>query len=109
MAFNWKTFRTRSLTAIVFVVVMLVGLLWNHWSFFLLFSVIHFGCWREYQKIIGLIDPQYKEITPFHLYGVRIAGWSLMLFSSSNACHIGAITLSSIGWWMGLIFMFVLP
>jgi phosphatidate cytidylyltransferase len=109
MAFNWKSFKIRSLTAIVFVVVMLAGLLWNHWSFFILFSIIHFGCWSEYQKIIRKIDPQYEEISPFHLYGVRIAGWCMMMYASSDACHLGTITLSSIGWWMGLIFIFVLP
>jgi len=37
MAFNWQTFRIRALTAILFVVVMLVGLLWNEWSFLILF------------------------------------------------------------------------
>ncbi len=109
MAFNWKTFKTRTLTAVVFVVVMLAGLLWNHWSFFILFSIVHFGCWHEYQQIISRIDPQYKEISPLHAYGVRIAGWCMMLYASSDACHIGTLTLSSIGWWMGLIFMFVLP
>ena len=55
MPLNVQTFKTRSLTAVVFVLVMLVGLLWNHWTFFILFSVIHFGCWIEYQKIIGKI------------------------------------------------------
>jgi hypothetical protein len=44
MAFNWQTFKTRTLTAAVFVVVMLAGLLINRWTFFILFSVIHFGC-----------------------------------------------------------------
>ena len=55
MAFNWQTFRTRTLTAVVFVVVMLAGLLINRWTFFLLFLVIHFGCWWEYLKLIKII------------------------------------------------------
>ena len=38
MAFNWQTFKTRTLTAAVFVVVMLAGLLINRWTFFILFS-----------------------------------------------------------------------
>ncbi len=38
-----KAIRTRINTAAVFVVVMLTGLLWNHWSFFVLFSIVHFG------------------------------------------------------------------
>jgi phosphatidate cytidylyltransferase len=55
MAFNWKTFQTRTLTAIVFAAVMLTGLLWNQWSFLILFSVIHFGCWWEFIKLIKTI------------------------------------------------------
>jgi phosphatidate cytidylyltransferase len=55
MAFNWQSFKTRTLTAAVFVVVMLAGLFINRWTFFLLFSVIHFGCWWEYLKLVEKI------------------------------------------------------
>jgi phosphatidate cytidylyltransferase len=51
MAFNWQTFKTRTLTAAVFVIVMLAGLLINQWTFFILFSIIHFGCWWEYLRL----------------------------------------------------------
>lgn len=57
MALNRQAFQTRALTAIVFVVVMLVGLLWNEWSFILLFAVIHFGCWYEFGKLLRKISP----------------------------------------------------
>lgn len=109
MAFNWQTFKTRALTAVVFVVVMLAGLLWNHWSFFILFSIIHFGCWTEYQKLVGLIDPGYKEITPFHTYGVMLAGWCLMLWFSGDDLAIGGLRLHEMGWWIGLVVVFLLP
>jgi len=56
MAFNWQTFKTRTLTAAVFVVVMLAGLLINKWTFFILFSIIHFGCWWEYLKLTEKIN-----------------------------------------------------
>src|SRR5579885_1121219 len=78
MAFNWQTFRTRSLTAAVFVVVMLTGLLWNQWSFFILFSIIHFGCWWEYLKLVEKI-----RSTSFHIYfklGLLLLGYGLMLW-----------------------------
>ena len=78
MAFNWRTFKTRALTAIVFVAVMLTGLLWNHWSFFILFSIIHFGCWWEYLKITEKI---YQ--TSVHTYtklGFMLMGYGLMLW-----------------------------
>ncbi len=58
MAFNLQTFKTRTLTAIIFAVVMLVGLLWNVWSFIILFTTIHFGCWYEFIKLIKKISPQ---------------------------------------------------
>jgi phosphatidate cytidylyltransferase len=55
LAFNFQTFKTRALTALLFVAVMLVGLLWNFWSFLVLFTVIHFGCWFEFVKLMKKI------------------------------------------------------
>jgi phosphatidate cytidylyltransferase len=91
MAFNWQTFRTRALTAIVFVVVMLVGLLWNHWSFLVLFSVIHFGCWLEYFKLVEKIYTTY-----FHIYtklGLMLIGYGLMLWFCGPAYNIAGYGL----------------
>ena len=109
MALNLATFKTRTLTAVVFVLIMLAGLLWNHWSFFLLFSIIHFGCWREYQRLIGLIDTDYTKISPFHQYGVMLAGWCIMLYFTNDSFNFFEIRLHAIGWWLGLVFVFVLP
>lgn len=108
MAFNLTVFRTRALTAIVFVAVMLLGFLFNAWSFFLLFSIIHFGAWREYQQLIVKIDPDYT-ISNFHRYGVMIAGWCLMLFFASDDLRIAEVNLSAIGFWLGILFLFILP
>jgi phosphatidate cytidylyltransferase len=109
MAFNFQAFKTRALTAIIFVAVMLAGLLWNQWSFFILFSAIHFGCWFEYQKIIGKIDKRYTEISIFHRYGVMLAGWAIMLWMSNDAYVIGSIRLHELGWWILLVCLVVLP
>lgn len=109
MAFNLQTFKTRALTAIIFVVVMLAGLLWSHWSFFILFSVIHFGCWVEYQKLVGLIDPEYQKIPPVHKYGVMIAGWAFMLAMGGSAYSIANVPLHSIGVLLLLVSGIVLP
>ena len=109
MAFNKEIFQTRTLTAAVFVVIMLAGLLWNHWSFFILFSIIHFGCWIEYQRLVGLIDKEYQQITPFHKYGVMLAGCCIMLYFTSDAYIIFGLRLHELGWWMGLMFLFILP
>ena len=86
MAFNIQTFRTRALTAIVFVAIMLVGLLWNQWSFLVLFSIIHFGCWWEYLKLTEKIHS-----TSFHPYtklGLMAMGYGIMLWFCSPAYHI---------------------
>lgn len=106
MAFNIQTFKTRAITAIVFVLVMLVGLLWNKWSFLVLFSVIHFGCWIEYIKLVGLIDKDYQQISPLHRYGVMLIGWGVMLWMTDAGYFIGEISVAMIGWslfWVGLI------
>lgn len=109
MALNKATFKTRALTALVFCLVMLAGLLLGPWAFFILFSLIHFGCWREFQKLVGKIDPEYAAISPFHKYGVRIAGWCIMLYFTNDAFTIFGIRLHALGWWLGLTFAFVLP
>ena len=57
MAFNLQTFKTRALTAIVFAIVMVAGLLWNQWTFIILFTIIHFGCWYEFVKLVKKIKP----------------------------------------------------
>jgi phosphatidate cytidylyltransferase len=78
MAFNWQTFRTRALTALVFVAVMLTGLLWNAWSFLALFSVIHFGCWWEFFNLLEKIHS-----VSFHRYtrfGFMLLGFALLLW-----------------------------
>ena len=109
MAFNWQTFRTRALTALLFVVIMLVGLLWNKWSFLLLFSIIHFGCWFEYQKLVGLIDKGYQTINPFHKYGVMLGGYGLMLFFTNDWFVTDKVSLHSIGWVLALIGLLIIP
>ncbi|MBW7890128.1 MAG: phosphatidate cytidylyltransferase [Chitinophagaceae bacterium] len=109
MAMNWQVFRTRALTALIFVLVMLGGLLWNRWSFFVLFSVIHWGCWLEYQRLIKRIIPGYSQISAFHSYGVILAGWSVMFFFAGSSYHWGDISFHAIGLAACLIFAFALP
>jgi phosphatidate cytidylyltransferase len=109
MAFNWQTFRVRALTAIVFVVVMAVGLLWSPWSFFGLFTFVHFGCWREYNRLIDKINPDYKDVTPLHRLLLAIAGWCLLLYFTNNDLHIGNVRLTEVGLWLGLVMLLALP
>lgn len=109
MAFNVQTFKTRSLTALFFVVIMMVGLLINQWTFFILFSIIHFGCWFEYQKIIGLINKDYLQITSFHKYGVMLTGFGFMLWMLDDSYRIFNFRLHEVGWWFLIMGILVLP
>ena len=68
MALNLNTFKTRTLTAIVFAVVMLLGLLVNSVFFTTLFLIIMAGCLWEFVKIVNLIAA--RENPNFILLGV---------------------------------------
>ncbi|HZH94904.1 MAG TPA: phosphatidate cytidylyltransferase, partial [Flavisolibacter sp.] len=94
MALNARIFKTRALTAIVFVAIMAIGLFWSHWSFFILFSIVHFGCWLEYQKLVQKISPDYLKISPFHQYGVMLAGWCALLYFTNNQLQVGGVPLT---------------
>lgn len=73
MAFDTKTFKTRTLSAIVFAVVMLAGLLWNQWSFVLLFTLIHFGAWYEFVKLLKRINVNsYLSRAPLGLFYISL-------------------------------------
>jgi phosphatidate cytidylyltransferase len=109
MAFNIKIFQTRAATAVVFVAVMAVGLLWNQWSFFVLFSIVHFGCWIEYQKLVSLFNADYKNSTRLHKYGIMVAGWCLMLYFTNNELALGGVRLSDVGLWLGLLLLLAVP
>ena len=109
MAFNFQTFKTRALTAILFVVIMAIGLLWNRWSFFILFSFIHFGCWFEYQKLVTLFNKDYAKINSFHRYGVMIAGFALLMFFTNGELSVSGIFLNEAGFWLGLTFIILFP
>lgn len=108
MAFNLKTFRTRTLTAIVFAAVMLLGLFVNQWTFFILFTIIHYGCWKEYQKIIGLIDSSYQQINSFHKTGIILLGWCFMMFMAGSSYKLQNAQLHGVGWLFLLIISIIL-
>jgi len=92
MAFNWKTFQIRTLTAIIFAAVMLTGILWNQWSFLVLFSIIHFGCWWEYFNLLEKIHN-----TNYHRYtriGFMLMGFAVMLWFCSPSYQVNNYQLS---------------
>jgi len=109
MALNKDVFKTRSLTALIFVAVMLAGLLWNFWSFVILFTIIHFGCWLEYLKLVekihaSIIDSMLKWL--FAICGfIPMIVLGIQHYSSDIYLNIFSysVSLKLIGWL--LIFM----
>ncbi len=88
MAFDSKAFKTRTLTAIVFVIVMLAGLLWNQWSFIILFTIIHFGCWYEFVKLIKKISPKkFGYYLPFGLLYITLPIVLMISLGFPNTDH----------------------
>lgn len=76
MALDKKTFRTRAITAVVFAAVMLLGLLTNFWIFFILFSIIHIGCWWEYIKLVEKIHSSFVDV--FIKYYLIVCGFTII-------------------------------
>lgn len=67
MALNKKTFQTRTITAIVFAAVMLLGLLWNKWLFIALFSMVMVGCLVEFNKLVSRFHPRLLWLAPLYV------------------------------------------
>ena len=69
MALNIQTFKTRALTALIFVIVMLAGLFINAYTFIALFTLIMIGCLYEFVKIIKKISPdKYGYYLPLAIF-----------------------------------------
>ena len=109
MALDKKVFATRAKTALVYAAVMLTGLFWNEWSFFLLFSVVHFGCWYEYQKLSALIDTSYVNKTLIEQLHFPIMGWGWLLMATSDQLLLGSFKISEAGSWLVQIGIYLLP
>ncbi|MEP6466490.1 MAG: phosphatidate cytidylyltransferase [Parafilimonas sp.] len=108
MALNKQTFKTRTLTSIVFVIVMLFGLLLNVWSFLLLFCIIHFYCWREYEKIANLISAAYNTASQFQKKMPLVAGFGLMIFMCNHLPAINTSSINSFGLYLMIICLIIL-
>jgi phosphatidate cytidylyltransferase len=82
---NWSVFRTRATTALFFVAIMLTGLLWNEWSFFVLFSIVHAGCWIEYHRLNQKILPSYSSLHSLYKAGLLLVGWGFSFWMYQKA------------------------
>lgn len=88
MPFNFAVFKTRTLTAIVFTIIMLAGLLWNAASFLVLFIVIHFGCWHEFIKLVKKINPhKFRYLLPLGLLYITLPVLLMIDLGFPNTNH----------------------
>ncbi len=97
MAFNFSVLKVRTLSAVVFGILVMGGLFWNSWSFFTLFLIIQLGCLYEYQKLMALIAPSYKNISMVHQWGLLVLGSLLLMAIGPVDMMLGGINLHVIG------------
>ena len=97
MASSASVLKQRTLSAIVFVIIMLAGLMWNAWSFFTLFLIIQLGCLYEYQKLLALIYPTYQNISAVHKWGLLVLGCLIMMALGPIDLTISGISIKYIG------------
>jgi phosphatidate cytidylyltransferase len=87
MAFNLAVFKTRTLSAIIFAAIMLGGLIYNQWTFLALFTVINFGCWWEFHRLMDKIEPTYKDLPNVLKYLMILIGYAYMLYMSNPVSY----------------------
>lgn len=104
-----KTFITRTISALFFAAIMLGGILYNPFTFFLLFFIVNFFALQEYFRLVRKIDPEYEQITTWHKYGVLIASCGIMMAFSGDQFGGPTLSLGFLGWTVAVIFMMVLP
>ena len=109
MALDKKVFATRAKTALIYAVVMLTGLLWNEWSFFILFTIVYFGCWHEFNKLSVLIDPATRNNTVLDKFHFPIMGWGWMLMAASDQLIVGGFKINEAGSWLVQIGTYFIP
>ncbi len=89
MALNTKTFKTRTITAVIFAAVMLSGLFIGKWTFIPLTAIIMAGCIVEFSKLILSIYPGKAWMVVFSLIYIIIpliffADLGLMFFDNEG-------------------------
>ena len=97
MALNVSVFKTRTISAIVFAIIMIAGLVINQWSFFILFTIIQLGCLNEYIKLMGLIYPEYSSLAPTHRWGLLLVGVVMMMVLAPNSLGVNGYSIKYIG------------
>jgi phosphatidate cytidylyltransferase len=103
MAFDIQTFKTRALSAIVFVVVMLGAIFYSINSFIILFLIVHTGCLIEYTKLTKN-TPTIHTKTAHVLFS--FLGLAYMTISFFAIMHLASAHWASV---LGTTAYYVLP
>ena len=103
MAFDLQTFKTRALSAIIFVVVMLGAIFYSINSFIILFLIVHTGCYIEYHKLV-------KKTASIHTSTAKVL-YDLFGLAYMTASFFAITTLASAHWatLLGTTQYYVLP
>jgi len=109
MALDKSVFKTRAITAVVYAAVMLGGMLWNEWSLLILFSIVHAGCWYEFQKLSRKIDPSFGSKSKLDNIVFPMLGWGLMLMATMGKLQLMGISIAVVGLWIVRLSLFLLP
>jgi len=70
---------------------MIAGLLWNAWSFLFLFTIIHFGCWHEYLRLVERI--RQVQFHPYTKLGFMLLGFGGMLLFAGHPYDIAGYSI----------------
>lgn len=97
MALNQQVFKTRALTAVIFVAIMLGGLLISQWTFAILFFVIHWGCWTEFDQLFKKIHPAFGDADPRITSLPRLIGCGFLVFCLPHHYQIVGVELYFVG------------
>ena len=103
MAFDLQTFKTRALSAIIFVAVMLGAIFYSINSFIILFLIVHTGCLIEYNKLTKN-TPTIHTKTDHVLYS--LCGLAYMTISFFAITHLASAHWASV---LGTTQYYVLP
>ena len=103
MAFDLPTFKTRALSAIIFVVVMLGAIFYSINSFIILFLIVHTGCLIEYNKLTKN-TPTIHTKTAHVLYS--FLGLAYVTISFFAITHLASAHWASV---LGTTQYYVLP
>jgi phosphatidate cytidylyltransferase len=88
---------------------MLAGLLWNSWSFAILFTIIHFGCWYELVKLMKKIYG--KKYLLYCLLGIVYITIPILMLLNLGGVFIYETYTSPLGngYFRGVAFNVLLP